>query len=205
MSDPIEDANDTVGVGGQNSNDNTITTAQGDANATTMVEQNNNTTTAVTATTSSSREERNPTKESVGGIQISGEEEARNGYFRDLAYKADAHVANVLNRNDEALKFSESMKKFEDHLQCKRFELHTNDFEIDSAMQVLLNQNAEDGIEDAIKSLREKIGQWYHYCKTARPCPDCRILTLNEYVCADCYRFMHADCSPNLTNGQIRV
>ena len=52
MSDPIEDANDTVGVGGQNSNDNTITTVQGDANATTMVEQNNNTTTAVTATTS---------------------------------------------------------------------------------------------------------------------------------------------------------
>ena len=92
MSDPIEDANDTVGVGGQNSNDNTITTVQGDANATTMVEQNNNTTTAVTATTSSSREERNPTKESVGGIQISGEEEARNGYFRDLAHKADAHV-----------------------------------------------------------------------------------------------------------------
>ena len=126
MSDPIEDANDTVGVGGQNSNDNTITTVQGDANATTMVEQNNNTTTAVTATTendaatttnataevmaptedpnkktSSSREERNPTKESVGGIQISGEEEARNGYFRDLAYKADAHVANVLSRRRE--------------------------------------------------------------------------------------------------------
>ena len=50
MSDPIEDANDTVGVGGQNSNDNTITTVQGDANATTMVEQNNNTTYALPQT-----------------------------------------------------------------------------------------------------------------------------------------------------------
>ena len=46
MSDPIEDANDTVGREGQDNNDNTVATGQGEVDSAPTMEQNDNTTTA---------------------------------------------------------------------------------------------------------------------------------------------------------------
>ena len=44
MSNPVSDGNDAVGGGDQNSNDNTVTTGQGEVDSAPTMEQNDNTT-----------------------------------------------------------------------------------------------------------------------------------------------------------------
>ena len=65
MSNPVSDGNDAVGGGDQNSNDNTVTTGQGEVDSAPTMEQNDNTTTAAVTTTTENDTSHNATAEVV--------------------------------------------------------------------------------------------------------------------------------------------
>ena len=78
MSDPIEDANDTVGREGQDNNDNTVATGQGEVDSTPTMEQNDNTTTAAVTTTTENDASHNATAEVMVPTGTSSLREERN-------------------------------------------------------------------------------------------------------------------------------